>query len=126
MKQEESTMRANAGGGHGSRQIKNSSAPKVEPKPYAMSPAASEQLWTSLGNHATVQQTKGVLPGAGVPLKSGPGYSAKGPTPTVAGPGGGRTVHKSGSQAMHGAGAGERPARAREIIEPMGGQRVTK
>jgi hypothetical protein len=110
--------------GRGGAYISDRSAPKQEPVARAMSPAAASQLGTALGNHNT--QDGKVLKGAAVPLQSGPGYEAKGPRPGVAGPGGGRAVMKSGSQALHGSNPGEKAGQARSIIETMGGQRVTK
>jgi hypothetical protein len=111
-------------GGLGSRVVKHSSNPKVEPKARAVNPGAAAQLGSHLGNHATVQQTKGPLKGAGQPVYGGPGYSTpKGPTPqTAAGPGSGRVVHKSGSQSRHGevvAGQG-RSHQSREIMPARG------
>jgi hypothetical protein len=111
-------------GGLGSRVVRHSSAPKVEPKPRAINPGAAAQLGTSLGNHATVQQTKGPLKGAGQPIYGGPGFkSPVGPTPqTKAGPGSGRTVHRSGSQSRHGdvAQGQGRSHQSREIIPERG------
>jgi hypothetical protein len=114
-----------AGGGFNSNKIVRSQNPKVEPKAYAMSPAGASQLGTALGNHATTSNRK-VLKGAAVPLQSGPGYEAKGPRPGVAGPGGGRTVYRSGGQGAHGSNPGEKPQVARQIIEAAGQPRVTK
>jgi hypothetical protein len=112
--------------GRGGAYISDRSAPKVEPRAKAMNPAGVSQLGTALGNHATTSNGK-VLKGAAVPLERGPGYEAKGPRPMSAtGPGAGRDVHKSGSQGAHGSNPGEKPGQPRPIIEPMGGQRVTK
>jgi hypothetical protein len=98
-------------GGLGSRVVKHSSNPKVEPRPRAVNPAAAGQLGTSLGDHATVKQSPGARPlkGAGQPVYGGPGYEAKGPMQGKVGVGGGRTIHKSGSQATHGPTTGQRP-----------------
>jgi hypothetical protein len=107
-------MRSNAGGGLGSRQVMKTSAPKVEPRARAVNPAGAGQIGSALGNHATMSGK--VLPGGGVSLLGGPGYEAKGPTPCGEGPGAGRTVRTSGSQAMHGRPTGELPGPTREIM----------
>jgi hypothetical protein len=79
-----------AGGVH-SKQVIHKPQPKVEPRAKAVSPAGVSHLGTSqfLGRE---------------PLYEGRGYNAPvGPTNTlVSGPGGGRTVMKSGSQGTHG------------------------
>ncbi len=47
---------------------------KTEPKAHSVNPAAVAHLGTMLGNHA--EGTKGILPGAGVPLYRGRGLEA--------------------------------------------------
>jgi hypothetical protein len=79
-----------SGSGGGAR-FTERSAPKAEPRPYAMSPAAVSQMGGHRGDHATDSGGK-ILPGGGKSLVGGAGYEAKGPTPTVPGVGGGRTV----------------------------------
>jgi hypothetical protein len=81
-----------SGGGHGMNKVSHRSAPKAEPKPHSIDPAAVHQIGTSqfLGRDA---------------LRDGKGYSPpQGPTDNVAavGVGGGRTVMRSGSQGTHG------------------------
>jgi hypothetical protein len=81
-----------SGGGHGMNKVHHRSAPKAEPKPHSINPAAVSQigLGTFLGREA---------------LRDGKGYATpRGPTDNVAavGVGGGRTVMKSGSQGQHG------------------------
>jgi hypothetical protein len=81
-----------SGGGHGSRPVTDTRAPKVEPKAHSIDPKAVSQigLQTFLGRDA---------------LRDGKGYATpQGPTDNVAavGVGGGRTVMKSGSQGTHG------------------------
>jgi hypothetical protein len=97
-----------SGGGHGSRPVTHTRAPKVEPKAHSIDPGAVHQIGTSqfLGREA---------------LRDGRGYSPpQGPTDNVAavGVGGGRTVYKSGSQ------HGMRPARempeGRDILSEYG------
>ena len=58
---------------------------KVEPKSRAADPEGVAQQGLS------VQFEK-------APVLGGRGYSVTGPRPAAAGPGGGRTIHKSGSQ----------------------------
>jgi hypothetical protein len=111
-------MRSNAGGGLGSRQVVKTSAPKVEPRSRAASPAAAGQIGSALGNHA--QRSGKVLPGGGVSLLGGAGYEAKGPRPCGEGPGAGRTVRTSGTQAQHGPVAGHMPEPARGILGNKG------
>jgi hypothetical protein len=92
-----------SGSGGGAR-VTERSAPKSEPRPYAMSPAAASQLGGHQGNHAT--ESGKILRGGAQSLVTGPGLMCHGPTPTVPGPGGGRTVQPSGGQGQHGPVAG--------------------
>jgi hypothetical protein len=110
--------RSNAAGGLGSRQVVERYAPKVEPRARAASPAGAGQIGSALGNHATMSGK--VLPGGGVSLMGGPGFEAKGPTRCGEGPGAGRNVHSSGTQAQHGPGAGHMPEPARGILGNKG------
>jgi hypothetical protein len=84
------------GGGYGSNKVVERSAPKVEPRARAVSPAAVSQLGGALGDHAT--EVGRVLPGGGSSLYAGPGLNNVGPRPTAEGPGGGRDVQHCGSQ----------------------------
>lgn len=61
---------------------------KAEPKARAVHPGAVDQQGQSLAFK-------------GDPLINGPGYHADAPPRQAAGPGGGRQVHKSGSQGRH-------------------------
>jgi hypothetical protein len=61
---------------------------KVEPKPKAVNPAAPGQMGMA------VQFGKETL-------FEGEGFKKDSPGRTVAGPGGGRTIHPSGSQGRH-------------------------
>jgi hypothetical protein len=75
-----------AGGLH-SRNVSHTSAPKQEPRPHRASPVGASQL----GQKVAYQKDE--------LLSRGGGYSPpQGPTQSVAGPGGGRDVHPSGSQ----------------------------
>jgi hypothetical protein len=81
-----------SGGGIESRQTTNVSAPKREPIVNPVSPGAVSRL--------------GAVVGVGTPHKniySSAATTPFGTTPSVAGPGGGRMVMKSGSQGQHGA-----------------------
>ena len=79
-------------GGLYSKPVSHTRAPKAEPKPHSIDPAAVHQIGTSqfLGRDA---------------LRDGRGYSPpRGPSDNVAavGVGGGRTIYKSGGQGTHG------------------------
>jgi hypothetical protein len=93
-----------SGSGGGARVIERS-APKAEPRSYAVSPGAVSQLGGQMGNHATDSGGRR-LPGGGQSLVGGAGYEAKGPTPSVVGVGGGRTIMPCGSMGQHGPVAG--------------------
>jgi hypothetical protein len=95
-----------SGSGGGAR-VTDRTAHKVEPRAYAANPAAVSQMGTALGNHA--YNTKGApLKGAAQSLVTSPGLMCDGPTPTVPGVGGGRTLYgQSGTQHMHGEPAGQ-------------------
>jgi hypothetical protein len=92
-----------SGSGGGARVVERD-AHKAEPRAYAMSPAGASQLGGHMGNHAT--ESGKMLPGGGKSLYAGAGYNNLGPTPTVAGPGGGRDIHPCGSMGQHGPVAG--------------------
>jgi hypothetical protein len=79
-----------AGGVH-SKQVIHKPQPKLEPRAHKINPEGVAQI----GTHEF--QGK-------VPLRAGRGYEAPvGPTNNlVSGPGGGRTVMRSGSQGLHG------------------------
>jgi hypothetical protein len=74
------------GGGLHSKNVSHVSAPKQEPTPHRASPAGAAQI----GVKVAFKKEE--------PLQ-GKGYATpQGPTQSVAGPGGGRTVYGSGSQ----------------------------
>jgi hypothetical protein len=61
---------------------------KVEPKPHAASPEGVGQMGMALAFKHT-------------PMMGGKGYTPPGPDRPALGPGGGRTIHPSGSQGKH-------------------------
>jgi hypothetical protein len=74
-----------AGGLH-SKNVRHVDAPKQEPKPHRASPAGAAQIGVKT---AFVKD----------PVIQGKGYATPvGPTPSVAGPGGGREIYPSGGQ----------------------------
>jgi hypothetical protein len=90
-----------AGGLH-SRNVKHTTAPKVEPRARAMNPGGVNQLGNHIGDHAT---HSGKSTGyRGDPFVRRPGYNAPvGPTNMMpSGPGAGRQIFGGGSQAVHG------------------------
>ena len=94
------------GGGINSNKVSHYRDQKQEPKTYKVDPGRVDQL-----GQAT-HFTKG-------PLQSPGAYSNPiGPSPTVAGPGGGRTVMRTGSQGRHGAAVSgvERPGKNKPIV----------
>jgi hypothetical protein len=93
------------GGGMGSNKVVERSAPKQEPRAHAMSVEAVSRYGTAQGTHVMDRGGR-ELPMPSRTLVEGPGYEAKGPTPTVPGVGGGRTVQHCGSQSQHGPVAG--------------------
>jgi hypothetical protein len=107
------------GGGIASRNVTHRNAPKREPRPRAINPSAVNQLGNLLGDHITNKATTGYR---GEELVRGKGYSGPiGPTDNVAacGVGGGRDVHKTGSQGMTGSGGAPKPA-GRDILREYG------
>src|SRR6266852_3002139 len=106
--------KARSGGGIMSNKLVQSKTPKAEPKPRAISPGGVSQLGEHVGTRRAVQ-----------PLDVGPGFKPKGPTDNVkaVGVGGGRQIHRSGSQAMHGAPV-QGPSRpVRDILSEFGRER---
>jgi hypothetical protein len=93
-----------SGSGGGARVVERS-APKAEPRAYGMNPAGVSQYGLAHGNHAT--DSGGRTTQGGVQsIVGGAGYEAVGPTRSVPGPGGGRTVMPCGSMGQHGPVAG--------------------
>jgi hypothetical protein len=97
-----------SGSGGGAKVVERN-APKVEPRAFAMNPEGVSQYGQAQGNHVSGIEGGGKTVQGGVKsIYAGPGYQGGpvGPTPTVAGPGGGRTVQHCGSQSQHGPVAG--------------------
>jgi hypothetical protein len=108
------------GGGIASRNVTHRNAPKAEPRPRAINPSAVNQLGNMLGDKVT--HVKGSTGYRGESLVRGKGYSGPiEPTDNVAacGVGGGRDVHKTGSQQQYGSGGAPKPA-GREILGEYG------
>jgi hypothetical protein len=107
------------GGGLHSRNVRHSTAPKVEPRPHARNPATVAQYGALVGNHATHQGK--LTPYRGEPDFTRAGYSPpQGPTNmALSGPGAGREVMRSGGQGTHGqpAAGNPPPNRQREALE---------
>jgi hypothetical protein len=108
-----------AGGLH-SRQVRHTTAPKVEPRARAINPSAVNQLGNFVGDHVT---HRGDSTGyRGEPLVRGSGYNNPvGPSSmALSGPGAGREVMKSGQQSQHGGVAGSRAPQGRDILGSFG------
>ena len=107
--------------GISSKNVRHTTAPKVEPKPYAKRPAGVSQLGYSVGDHVTHRgQSTGYK---GESMERGRGYAPpQGPTNmALSGPGAGREVLRSGGQAMHGAAnPGNAPVKNRDILREFG------
>jgi hypothetical protein len=109
-----------SGGGYKMNKHVHSRAPKAEPRPRAINPSAVNQLGNMLGDHTTHSKTSTGY--RGEDLVRGKGYSGPiGPTDNVAacGVGGGRDVHKTGSQGLTGSGGAPKPA-GRDILSEYG------
>lgn len=90
-----------SGGGIGSNKVTHRQAPKVEPRPHARNPASVAQYGALVGDHITNKSSTGYR---GDPDFTRKGYATPvGPTSfSNTGPGGGRTVMRSGAQGCHG------------------------
>jgi hypothetical protein len=97
-----------SGSGGGAR-VTERSAPKAEPRSYGMSPEGVSQYGAAHGNHVMDHGGRQVQGGV-KSMYAGPGLNNVGPRPTMAGPGGGRTVQHCGSQ--HGLVRDPEPQRA--------------
>jgi hypothetical protein len=84
-------------GSGGAARVVERSAPKVEPRAMAVDVGALSRYGTAHGTHVMDRGGR-ELPVPSGQMMHGPGFEAKGPRPTVAGPGGGRTVEYCGSQ----------------------------
>jgi hypothetical protein len=83
-----------SGGGITSNKLVNTNAPKREPVAFRASPGAVSRLGNMMGPGSDYKALQS---------QSGSYSNPIGPTPSVAGPGGGRVVMASGSQGRHGA-----------------------
>jgi len=99
------------GGGIDSKQVVQRRAPKAEPVPRKVNPAAVSQLGEALAFKPE-------------PVFVGKGYATpQGPSDNVAavGVGGGRTLYgQSGTQTTHGPVVGHRPEAGRDILSQFG------
>jgi hypothetical protein len=77
------------GGGIESNKVVHRQAPKAEPKPHRASPAGASQL----GQQVAYEKDQLISRGGGYANPVGPTDNVK-----AVGVGGGRTIHKSGSQ----------------------------
>jgi hypothetical protein len=108
-----------SGGGYGSRVVKHSTAPKVEPRAYARNPGAVGQYGQAQGSHVT-RGEESKYRGEPDPTMRRGYNNPIGPTSmALSGPGAGREVHKSGSQQMYGSGGPEKPS-GRDILSSFG------
>lgn len=115
-----------SGGGYGVNKQRDIRAPKVEPVVHGVRPQHVGQIGTALGNHVTEHRKS--ARGAFEPRNTG-GYTPPvGPTDNVAacGVGGGRDVHRTGSQGQQGPVVGTTRPAGRDILSefgPEGGSR---
>ena len=86
------TLRQSGSGG--GAMVRERPAPKQEPRSYGMSPEGVAQYGLAQGNHVGGIEGGGRQVSGGVrSIVGGPGYEAVGPTRSVPGPGGGRTLY---------------------------------
>jgi hypothetical protein len=108
--------------GINSKNVRHVTAPKSEPKPYAKRPAGAAALGSFYGDHTTSRPGSSGFKGE--KLDGGRGYSPPvGPTNNVAavGVGGGRQIHRTGSQGMQGQPApGNPPSKSTDILNQFG------
>src|SRR6516162_5554085 len=83
------TLRQSGSGG--GAMVRERPAPKQEPRSYGMNVEGVAQYGSAQGNHVTGDGGRTVQGGVRS-IVGGAGYEARGPRPTVAGPGGGRDV----------------------------------
>jgi hypothetical protein len=109
-------------GGYGSRNVRHTSVPKVEPRARGQNPSAVAQLGSHVGDHTTNNpkstgyRGEQLVRGAGYNNPVGPSSMA------LSGPGSGRNIMKTGSQAMQGAAnpGNPRPVPSGHIISSFG------
>ena len=113
--------RSSAGGGYASNK-KVTPGVRTGAPAREMSPKGVSQIGTARGNRATQGKERlsdqESIPGQRKPISVALGNElAAGVSRT---PGGGRTVHHSGSQAQHGRPEGTPPAQGRDILSSFG------
>jgi hypothetical protein len=84
------TLRQSGSGG--GAKVRERPAPKQEPRSYGMNVEGVAQYGNAQGNHVTGDGGKTVQGGVRS-IVGGAGYEAVGPTKSVPGPGGGRTLY---------------------------------
>jgi hypothetical protein len=104
-----------------SRNVRRSTAPKVEPRSKRIREPAVAQIGGNYGDHTTNKGETGWRPGS---IYGGAGYNQPvGPTNmALEGPGAGKNaIMKSGGQGTHGAvSPGNAPAKNRDILSDFG------
>ena len=107
------------GGGIASRNVRNVTAPKAEPKPHAKNPGRVAQYGQMVGNLITHSGSTNYRGEPDWARKQG--YAPpQGPTSfSNVGPGAGRTIYKTGQQQQYGSGGAEKPA-GRDILSSFG------
>jgi hypothetical protein len=111
-----------SGGGIGVNKQREIRAPKAEPRARAINPGGVGQLGNKQGSHATDRRHE--TPYRGEELVRGKGYNVPvGPSDNVkaVGVGGGRDVHRSGSQATYGPVSGKAKPEGKDILNEFGG-----
>jgi hypothetical protein len=99
------TLRQSGSGG--GAMVRDRPAPKQEPRAYGMNPGGVSQLGGHYGTHVMDRGGKEVQGGA-QSIVGGAGYEAVGPTKSVPGPGGGRTLYgQCGTVQQYGPPAGK-------------------
>jgi hypothetical protein len=109
-----------AGGGIQSRNIVSKPVRTGTPRQH-VHPGGVAQIGQHVGNHATHKgrtdyRGEKLYAGAGYPSRLGNEVAAN----TVCGPGGSRTVMKTGSQTIHGPVAGQPRPQGRDILSDFG------
>jgi hypothetical protein len=112
-----------AAGGPKSRNVKHTTAPKVEPRARGINPSGVAQLGALVGDHVTGRGGRSVGY-RGEELVRGKGYATpvgvSDPVKAV-GVGGGRTLHgQAGQQSQHGPVAGKVQPQGRDILSSFG------
>lgn len=99
-----------SGGGLGNAKVAHVRAGKQEPKPNRVNPKAVSQIGQNLGDHSTDKRRRSSMGEVSEVLYRGKGYQQPvGPSDPVkaVGVGGGRDIHRCGSQGVQGPVAGQ-------------------